>query len=145
MGMKTYLHCPMDFAKTLKLRFRVGNLDLPERRKRYASSREEEGVDALMCPCGKAIEISTHLVGQCEMRKEERDMFEEKRDEDECDMEELHTLYISEKTIATRGDRGWPKAANQEVDKSLSLQCWDGARRDFTDQADIACTKREAP
>ena len=29
-GMKTYLCGPMDYAKTLKLRFRVGNLDLPE-------------------------------------------------------------------------------------------------------------------
>ena len=28
--------------KTLKLRFHVGGLDQPERRKRYASSREEE-------------------------------------------------------------------------------------------------------
>ena len=33
IGMKTYLHGPMDYAKTLKLRFRVGDLDLPERRK----------------------------------------------------------------------------------------------------------------
>ena len=34
IGMKTYLHGPMDYAKKLKLRFRVGDLDLPERRKR---------------------------------------------------------------------------------------------------------------
>ena len=54
IGMKTYLHGPMDYAKTPKLRFRVGGLDLPERRKRYASSREEE--TAQMCPCGKAVE-----------------------------------------------------------------------------------------
>ena len=39
-AMKTYLHGPMDYAKTLKLRFRVGDLDLPERRKRYSTSRE---------------------------------------------------------------------------------------------------------
>ena len=32
IGMKTYLHSPMDYAKTLKLRFRVGDLDLPGRR-----------------------------------------------------------------------------------------------------------------
>ena len=32
IGMKTHLHGPMDYAKTLKLRFRVGDLDLPERR-----------------------------------------------------------------------------------------------------------------
>ena len=29
IGMKTYLHGPMDAAKNLKLRFRVGDLDLP--------------------------------------------------------------------------------------------------------------------
>ena len=33
IGMKTYLNGPVDFAKMLKLRFRVGNLDLPEERK----------------------------------------------------------------------------------------------------------------
>ena len=38
IGMKTCLNGRMDHAKTLKLRFRVGDLDLPERRKRYASS-----------------------------------------------------------------------------------------------------------
>ena len=35
IGTKTYLHGPVDFAKTLKLRIRVGNLDLPKRRRRY--------------------------------------------------------------------------------------------------------------
>ena len=44
--MKTYLHGPMDYSKRLKLRFRVGDLDLPERRKRYTSSREEEDICA---------------------------------------------------------------------------------------------------
>ena len=55
-GMKTYLNGPMDYAKKLKLRFRVGDLDLPASRKRYTSSREEEDVAANMCPCGTAIE-----------------------------------------------------------------------------------------
>ena len=32
IGMKTYLYGPMDYAKTLKLRLRLGDLDLPERR-----------------------------------------------------------------------------------------------------------------
>ena len=44
--MRTYLHGPMDYATTPKLSFRVGNLDLPERRKRYTTSREEEEEDA---------------------------------------------------------------------------------------------------
>ena len=42
MGMKTYSYYPMDYAKTLKVQFCVGDLDLPERSKRYTSSREEE-------------------------------------------------------------------------------------------------------
>ena len=40
--MKTYLHGPMDNAKKLKLRFRVGDLDLPERRKRHSSGEEDD-------------------------------------------------------------------------------------------------------
>ena len=56
IGMKTYLHGPMDYAKKLKLRFYVGALDLPERRKRYISSREEEDVATNMCPCGTKTE-----------------------------------------------------------------------------------------
>ena len=58
--MKTYLHGPIDYAKTLKLRFGVGDLNLPERRNRYTSSREEEEEDAQMCPCGKAVEQNSH-------------------------------------------------------------------------------------
>ena len=53
--MKPHLHDPVDYAKTMKLRFRVGGLDLPARRKRYTSSREDEE-DVQVCPCGKAIE-----------------------------------------------------------------------------------------
>ena len=33
VGMKSYLHGPMDYAKKLKLRFRVGDLDLPLKKK----------------------------------------------------------------------------------------------------------------
>ena len=33
----------------------------PARRKRFASSREEEEI-AQMCPCGKAVESRTHIV-----------------------------------------------------------------------------------
>ena len=61
--MKQYLHGPMDYAKTLKLRFRVGDLGLPERRKRYTSGQEEEK-DAQMCPCSKAIESRPYIVGE---------------------------------------------------------------------------------
>ena len=66
-----YLHGPMDYTKKLKLRVCVGDLDLPERRKRYrlyrlyssshSSSRDEEDMDADMCPCGTTIESMTHI------------------------------------------------------------------------------------
>ena len=46
----------MDYAKKLKLEFRVGDLDLPEKRKTYTSSREEEDEVTHMCPCGTTIE-----------------------------------------------------------------------------------------
>ena len=58
----------MDYAKRLKLLFRVGDLDLPERRKGYTSSPEEEEEDAQLCPCGKAVDI-THIVGECKVYK----------------------------------------------------------------------------
>ena len=32
IGIKGYLHGPMDYAKKPKLRLRVGDLDLPEKR-----------------------------------------------------------------------------------------------------------------
>ena len=63
VGMKTYLHGPMDYAKTLKLRFRVGDLDIPERRKRCSSIREEKDVATNMCACGTTTESRTHVVG----------------------------------------------------------------------------------
>ena len=62
--MKTYLRGPMDYAKKLKLRFRVGDLDLPEKRKRYTSSREEEDVAANMCRCGTTIENRAYMGGE---------------------------------------------------------------------------------
>ena len=104
IGMKTYLHGSMDYAKKLKLRFRVGNLDLPERRKRYTSSRQE-GVAINMCPCGTTIESRTDIVGECEICKEERDALE-MRELDVCNMEEFGSLEISEKTIAILADGG---------------------------------------
>ena len=71
MGIETYLYGPMDYAKTLKLRSRAEDLDLPERRKRcyptwYSSSRVEEEEGARSCPCGNADESRAHIVGECE-------------------------------------------------------------------------------
>ena len=53
------MYGPMDYAKKMKLQFRVGDLDLPERRKRHIRSQEEEE-DAQMCLCGKAREQNSH-------------------------------------------------------------------------------------
>lgn len=38
--------------------------------------------------CTKAIKTRTHIVGEYEMYKAERDMLEEMREIDKCDMEE---------------------------------------------------------
>ena len=61
IGMKSYLHSPVDFTKTLKLRFRVADLDLPESRNRYTNQwvgggRRSGCTDrCTLCPCGEAI------------------------------------------------------------------------------------------
>ena len=56
---------------------------------------------------------------ECEVCKEERDVFEEMREIDQCGMEKFGTLDInsSEKTIAILADRWWPQKAKQEGDK----------------------------
>ena len=59
IGMRKFLHGPMDYAKKPKLRF-VGDLDLPARRKRFTSSREED-LATNMCPCGTTVERKTHI------------------------------------------------------------------------------------
>ena len=98
IGMKTYLHGPVDYAKKPKPRFRVGDLDLPERRKRYHTRSREEDVATNMCPCGTTMESGTRIAGECELDEEERDALEgEIKKLDVCDMEEFGRLESSEK------------------------------------------------
>ena len=70
------------------------------------------------CPCGTTIEARTHIVGECEIYKEERDALEEEMEKlDVCDMEEFDWLESCEKTIAILGDRWWPRTAKQDGDR----------------------------
>ena len=103
----------MDYAKKLKLLFRAGDVDLPERRKRYSSSREEEDVATNMCPCGITLESSrTHIVEvDCQTYKETGCV---RGRSDVCEMEEFGRLENSEKTIAILGDRWWSQTAKQD-------------------------------
>ena len=115
--MKGYLHSPMDYAKTLKLRFRVGDLDLPERRKRRTGSRAGgvEGVQSF--PYGNADETRSYILGGCELYKEEWNVLEEEMSKiDGCDMEKFGTLNSSKKTIAILEGR-WPQTAKEEGHK----------------------------
>ena len=48
----------MDYVKTLKLQFRVGDLDLPERRKRYTISQEEEDDKCAFVAKQKRLELT---------------------------------------------------------------------------------------
>ena len=74
-------------------------------------------MDSHMCPCGTTREGRTHIIGECEIYKEERDILEEMRKINECDMEEFGRLESSEKTIVSLGDRWWPQTAKQEGGK----------------------------
>ena len=89
--MKTCLHCPINYVKPLKLQILTGDLDLPERRKRYDGGRKEEDEDAQVRPCGTAKETRTHIVRECEAYKEERDVLEEMRQRDKCEAEKYST------------------------------------------------------
>ena len=59
----------------------------------------------------------THIAGECEIYKEERDVSKEMRKIDERDMEKFGTLDCSEKTIAILRDRWWPQKVKQDGDK----------------------------
>ena len=105
IGMKAYFHGPMGSSKTLTLRFLVGDLNLPKRRKRCTSSRVEEAEGVQSCRCVNADERRTHTaVEECELYKEERNVSEEDMGRiDGCDMTKFGTLSTSEKTIAIVG------------------------------------------
>ena len=59
--MKTYLHDPMDYTRKDETTISC-DLDLPERRKIYTSSREKEDVDAHTCPCDTTMENTANIV-----------------------------------------------------------------------------------
>ena len=77
-----------------------------------------EGKDKQKCPCGKAIESRTHIVAECGLYQEERDVLEgEMRDLDKSGMKSFDALHSREKTIAmiaaaTRWCRG-PTSASR--------------------------------
>ena len=124
IGMKTCLHGPMNYAKQLELRFRVGDLDLPERRDIPVVERRTWLPN--MCPCCTTIQSRTHIVRGCEIYKEEPDALE-MRKLCGCDTEEFGRLESSEKTIAILGDRWWPPTAKQDggrISKQLLCSIW---------------------
>ena len=56
----------------------------------------------------------SYIVGECEICKEERDVLEEMRKINECDVEKFGTLDSSEKTIAILGNKWRPQTANRK-------------------------------
>ena len=68
-----------------------------------------------MCPCGKAVESRTHIMGECELDKEERHVVDGEMSKiDEFGMEKCGALDSSEKTFAIPGDRWWPQTTKHE-------------------------------
>ena len=99
----------------LKQRFRVGDVELPERRKTYTNSLEGEHVATDMCRCGTAIESRVHMVEECEVYKKERGTLDKEMSKsDKCGMEEFGRLEGTEKPIHIIGDKWWPQTAKQE-------------------------------
>ena len=63
------------------------------------------------------MESRTHIVGECKIYKEERDVLRDE-EKDKCNMEKVGTLDSSEKMIAILGDRLWPQTAKEKGDKA---------------------------
>ncbi|CAB1117900.1 unnamed protein product [Ectocarpus sp. CCAP 1310/34] len=104
IGMKSYLDGPTDYAKKMKLQFRVGDLDLPEPRKRHVHVAKSE-------------ESRPHIVGECELYRKEREDLEEDMRQRGCDMDKFGKLDDSEKTITVIEDRWWAQEAVEDGDK----------------------------
>ena len=68
-----------------------------------------------MCPCSKATESRTPIVGECEIHNVEGDVLQEMRKTDECDMEKAGRLDNSDKTIAILGVRLWPQTVRKRL------------------------------
>ena len=66
--------------------------------------RGGRGYEYVPMLCGTTMESRTHIVGECEIYKKERDALEKMKKLDVCNMEEFGTER-SEKTIAILGDR----------------------------------------
>ena len=85
--------------ENVELRFRVGNLDLPESRNRYTRGQEEEE-DVQMALVAKQMRVKLTTVGECEMYKEERDVLRDEENRRMWHGEVWCARECSEKTIA---------------------------------------------
>ena len=65
--MKTHLRGPMDYARKLKLRFRVGDLDLPKEQRDIPVCGRRTWTD--ICARAAQHQSRTHTVGKCEIWK----------------------------------------------------------------------------
>lgn len=69
IGFKEYLHGPMDEGTKLKVKFRTGDIDLQERRRRFRKVDED---DKFKCECGTECEDRVHVVAECPFYNKER-------------------------------------------------------------------------
>ena len=118
IGLKKYLHGPMDAATKLKFKFRAGDVDLKERSRRFRTVAQEEDDESFGCDCGSECETRIHVVGECPLYKEERDEFVNELGKIEgCDSEAFETWDCKKKAVAILGDKCWPGQARVAVDR----------------------------
>ena len=103
MGMETYFARPTGLLENAETAISCSGPG-PARKKRYTSSRAEDGEDAQMYLCGKAVDSRTRTVEECEIIKEERDVLE-MRKMDDVAWRSFDALDSSEKTIDIPVDR----------------------------------------
>ena len=108
---------PNGLRYNAELRVRVGDLDLPERRRIPVAECRRKKAHRAALLVTKTRVAPTRWENVNFSYEEERNTLEEMREKDGCNMEKIGTLDSNENTIAIVGDRWRPQTAKKEGHK----------------------------
>lgn len=99
-----------------QFKFRTGDIDLEERRRRFRKRNEDN--DKFACGCGFECEDRVHVVAECPLYDQEREVYMTELGKIEgCDRKKFESWGKQEKAVAILGDKTWPKKARRDVDR----------------------------
>lgn len=115
IGFKEYLDGPLDEGTRIKVKFRTGDIDLRERRRRFRKLDDE---DKFKCDCGAECEDRVHVVAECPSYDQEREGYMVELEKvDSRYREKFEAWNKEEKTVAVLGCKMWPRKDRFKVDR----------------------------